>query len=160
MIEIINLCDIFIFNTQEREIKLMSIRANILKNAINKEIEHFKTINNRMKIFIDPSLYSNIINNDLINTCLELLNTKLIKEWKGVVLNHTKHKLNSYRKYFTTSRSWFDQRKKAILAKNWWISIMDSVVMVCCIVTYDPSEYIRYRLYWTVYFYGDLCYVN
>ena len=124
----------------------MSIRGNIIRDVINKEIEHFKVINNRMKIYIDPNLYSNIINDELIDKCLEILNTKLIKEWNGIVLNHTKHKLDCYRKYFTTSRSWFDQRKKVILAKNWWIPIMDLIVKVSFrFFKLKPKSHLKYK---------------
>ena len=108
----------------------MAIRVNILKKTINEEIDNFKEINDRMKIYIDKELYINLINKELINQCLDKLNIKLINEWNGIVLNHTKHKLDSYRKYFTTSRSWFDQRKKVILAKNLWIPIFDIIIKV------------------------------
>eukprot|EP01084_Bolivina_argentea_P074614 135334_1 len=111
----------------ERESKLMSLRVNILQNTINTQIEQFKTINARMNIYIDTKLYENIISEELINNCLNQLNTQLIQPWNGIVLNHTKSKVDSYRKYFTTSRSWFDQRKRAVLAECLWIPIFNSI---------------------------------
>eukprot|EP01084_Bolivina_argentea_P037831 69963_1 len=111
----------------ERESKLMTLRANILQTLICEQIEQFKAINGRMKIFIDTKLYENAINQELINNCLQNLNDILLVKWNGIVLNHTKNKFDTYRKYFTTSRSWFDQRKRSVLAKHLWIPIFDTL---------------------------------
>eukprot|EP01084_Bolivina_argentea_P037828 69958_1 len=111
----------------ERESKLMSRRANIIQDTINKQIDKFKYVNARMKIYIDIELYENIINQQLLNNCLQKLNSKLINPWKGIVLHHTKHTFDSFRKYFTTSRSWFDQRKRSVLAQYLWMPIFDAV---------------------------------
>ena len=106
----------------------MQIRASIIQEIINEEVVNFKSINQRMKIYIDESLYQNIIvQNEIITRCLNELQFELIDKWNGIVLKQTKHKFESYRKYFTTSRSWFDQRKKNILANNLWLPTFDLI---------------------------------
>eukprot|EP01084_Bolivina_argentea_P037830 69962_1 len=111
----------------ERESKLMSLRGNILQTLISEQIKQFKIINERMKIYIDRQLYENIINKELIHNCVEKLNNKLLIPWNGIVLNHTKNTFGTFKKYFSTSRSWFDQRKRAILAQYLWIPIFDNI---------------------------------
>ncbi len=50
----------------------MSLRANILQTLICQQVEEFKAVNSRMKIFIDLKLYENIMNHELIDNCLRV----------------------------------------------------------------------------------------
>eukprot|EP01083_Nonionella_stella_P211503 764676_1 len=52
-----------------------------------------------------------------INTFLET--------WKGPRVNY---QLNTFRKYFTLGKYWFDQRKKEILATEFWTVVFDIIV--------------------------------
>ena len=108
---------------KERECKLMSVRVSTLQNIINQQCKLFEEINSNNNIYqqkITVYDYNNIISRDIINQCLNKLYLSL-QLWNGVNLVKTKKSLSTFRKYFVIGKCWFDQKKKNILAPDFWI---------------------------------------
>eukprot|EP01084_Bolivina_argentea_P102863 184287_1 len=108
---------------KEREFQLMSVRITTLQTIINQQCEFFERINsdsstNKMVII---SNYNNIIiNTHIIDECLNKLYL-LLSTWTGVNIAKTKKSLSTFRKYFAIGKCWFDQKKKSIIAPDFWI---------------------------------------
>ena len=49
---------------------------------------------------------------------------KILICWEGIQLNQTTKDLCSFRVYFSTSRNWFDQKKKKLKANHFWMAIL------------------------------------
>eukprot|EP01084_Bolivina_argentea_P102864 184288_1 len=108
---------------KEREFQLMSVRITTLQRVINQQCEFFEKINsdssnNKM---VTISNYNRIIiNTHIIDECLNKLYL-LLSTWTGVNIAKTKKSLSTFRKYFAIGKCWFDQKKKSIIAPDFWI---------------------------------------
>lgn len=49
---------------------------------------------------------------------------KILICWEGIQLSQTTKDLCSFRVYFSTSRNWFDQKKKKLKANHFWMAIL------------------------------------
>ena len=109
----------------------MKRRISVVQTAVSTAIDIFeKEILRKYtpNISIEPTIYNQIMykNYNLFEECLQKLYI-ILNEWKGVSLNHTKQKLDTFRAYFTVGRSWFDQKKKKTLGTHLWIVVLKSV---------------------------------
>ena len=102
----------------------MQRRKITIQNVINETINKY-----RNNAYIDSSIYNEIMNKNynIIQKCLDQLEL-FLNEWNGVNLNHTKKNLATFREYFIIGRSWFDQRKKEILATELWINMFNVII--------------------------------
>ena len=112
----------------------MRRRIYTIQSIINEQIEKFQTnlVNKYTDhIHISSEIYAQIINKNYHFTelCLNKLD-QFLSDWNGVNVNHTKKKLSTFREYFVIGRSWFDQRKKEILATDLWINVLDIIISV------------------------------
>lgn len=112
----------------------MTRRIFTIQSIVNEQIEQFQnTLINKYcdNKYIKPSIYNQIMNKNCHFTqlCLHKLD-KFLSEWNGVNLNHTKKQLSTFREYFIIGRSWFDQRKKEILATDLWINVFEIIISV------------------------------
>eukprot|EP01083_Nonionella_stella_P009310 26874_1 len=108
---------------RERETKLMVLRTSTLQSIINAQCVYFQTINSskcsaQHKIAVTN--YDKVITDSLISQCLDKLN-QLLSLWHGINLRKTKRPPATFQKYFAIAKCWFDQKKKVILAPDFWI---------------------------------------
>ena len=117
---------------KEREIKLMKVRLDEIKSIISENIETFEKDNKVQNVCIVipkteiTDLFDNTFNDNLIDSVICELD-KILTLWKGINTDQTSKELSTFRIYFGTSRNWFDQKKKNIKAKYFWLKILNSI---------------------------------
>ena len=117
---------------KEREIKLMKVRLNKIKSIISQNIAKFERDNEFHNICIvipkieTTDFFDNKLNDKLIESAICELD-KILILWKGINTDQTSKELSTFRIYFGTSRNWFDQKKKNIKAKYFWLKILNSI---------------------------------
>jgi len=111
---------------RERESKLMSARISALQNIIKEQCAAFESAHSSLQFrgrsveLTDPE---QVLHSGVIEECLNKLSQSL-QFWRGVNLSKTKKALSTFREYFVIGKCWFDQKKKSILAPDFWIKIL------------------------------------
>eukprot|EP01084_Bolivina_argentea_P166245 288672_1 len=117
---------------KERETKIMKRRMNVVQKCINEEIQTFENCiikKHTPNISLTSSIYSNIMhkNYELFSKSMNKL-IQLIDTWRGPTETHMSRKLSTFREYFLVAKSWYDQRKKEILATELWTTIFKLIL--------------------------------
>ena len=111
---------------KERESKLMSARISALQNIIKEQCAAFESAHCSLQFggrSVRVSDQDRVLHSGVIEECLNKLSLSL-QLWHGVNLSKTKKTLNTFREYFVIGKCWFDQKKKSILAPDFWIKIL------------------------------------
>ena len=113
---------------KERESRLMSARISALQNIINEQCAAFETAHSSLQfggrsVSAAVADHDRVLHSGVIEECLNKLSLSL-QLWHGVNLSKTKKSLSTFREYFVIGKCWFDQKKKSILAPDFWIKIL------------------------------------
>ena len=111
----------------ERESKLIDARISALQHILKEQCTAFESAHRSLQYrgrsvsVPDPT---HLLNDRVIDEeCIQKL-TDSLQYWRGVNLSKTKKTLSTFREYFVIGKCWFDQKKKSILAPEFWIKIL------------------------------------
>eukprot|EP00483_Globobulimina_turgida_P009674 UN09693 len=144
-IKYVNWISIVKCKLREREILLLTRRANICNKIIISSIHSFSLSNtetfekhkNYVHIRVDrmdednlatyqKEIQPKITNNHSYIMCKsDHVMTSHLKKWNGI--KRASKDIDNFRQYFQFSKKWWDQRKIDILAVNFWIEIINLI---------------------------------
>ena len=100
---------------KQREVELTNIKIHEIEWIVNQELRH------RIKFKIDTEFSQRLSSGLFV----------MIDKWNGVgTMRKTTVKMKHYQDYFKRAKKWWDQSKKKVFGKTFWIHIFEYIIKV------------------------------